>query len=138
MKKNKFSLYFVFISFFTLSTVFISLVQKSYFNLLKPQNEVKNNALLKEINPNLDLSIISEIESRDKNNEEDFDFSILDQKAKPTLIPTLAPTITPKVTPKITPKVTPTPIDESVSILESDSNISDELNTDTPLDELIY
>jgi len=89
MKNNRFSLYFVFVSFFTLATVFIYLVQKSYFNLLKPQNQVKNNALLKEINPSLDLSIISEIESKNKNLGDNFDFSILDPKAKPTATPTL-------------------------------------------------
>lgn len=93
MKNNRFSLYFVFVSFFTLTTVFIYLVQKSYFNLLKPQNEVKNNALLKEINPNLDLSVISEIESRSKNTQENFDFSILDPKTKTTPTQTPTPTL---------------------------------------------
>jgi len=77
MKKNKITSYFVFISFLTFVTVFFSIVQKSYFNYIKPQTLVENNALLKEINPNLDLSIISTIESKNKNTEEPFDFSII-------------------------------------------------------------
>ena len=100
MKKNKITSYFVFISFLTFVTVFFSIVQKSYFNYIKPQTLVENNALLKEINPNLDLSIISTIESKNKNTEEPFDFSII-KSNKPgsvTPVPTvriLEPTVTP-------------------------------------------
>lgn len=120
MKKNKFSLYFIIISFFSLITVFIFLVQKSYFNLLKPQKEVENNALLKEINPDLDLSIISEIESRDKNSQDNFDYSILDPKAEPSLEPT-----------PIT-----TPVEEQTSTLdESNPDLLDQVNMDETLDE---
>ena len=82
MKKNRITLYFIFISFLTFVTVFISIVQKSYFNFKKPQILVENNSLLKEINPNLDLSIISTIESKNKNTEEPFDFSIIKSNKK--------------------------------------------------------
>jgi hypothetical protein len=102
MKNNKFSLYFILISFFTFITVFIFLIQKSYFNLLKPQRQVENNALLNEIDPNLDLSIISEIELKNKNIEENFDFSIL--------------------------YVTPTPISNLNEELDSSSDLDQGLN----------
>ena len=121
MKKNNFSLYFIFISFFTLSTVFVYLVQKSYFNLLEPQNQVKNNALLKTINPDLDLSVMSEIESRNKNTEDNFDFSILNPK--PTLEPTLEPTLKPTLKPTLEPT------------LEQSSTSSDQTNTDETLNQ---
>lgn len=70
MTKNKISSYFVFLSILTFLTILFSIIQKSYFNLKKPQEIVENNALLKEINPNLDLSIISTIESKNKNINE--------------------------------------------------------------------
>jgi len=77
MNKNKFSSYFIFISILTFLVIFISIVKKSYFNFKKPQDLVENNALLKEINPNLDLSVLSTIESKNKNIDENFDFSII-------------------------------------------------------------
>ncbi|MDD4026634.1 MAG: hypothetical protein PHO75_00410 [Candidatus Shapirobacteria bacterium] len=77
MKKNKLSSYFIFISFITFLTIFLSIVQKSYFSLKKPQNIVEKNALLKEISPNLDLFVISIIESKGKNTDDNFDFSII-------------------------------------------------------------
>lgn len=53
------------------------MVQKSYFNLVKPQESVVNDSLLKEFNPNLDLSVLSLIESKNKNIDDNFDFSII-------------------------------------------------------------
>ena len=84
MKKNKLSSYFILISFITFLTVFLSIVQKSYFNFIKPQKLVEKNTLLKEINPNLDLSVISTIEERNKNTDDNFDFSIIKSGKKTT------------------------------------------------------
>lgn len=113
MKKSRFSFYFVFVSFFTFITIFISIVQKSYFSLLKPQQDVENNALLKDINPNLDLSVLSEIEARDKNTEDNFDFSILKPVPSDTVTPTIIPTSEPVSTTSSNQtninKISPTP-----------------------------
>ena len=87
MKKNKLSSYFIFVSFITFLTIFLSIVQKSYFNFTKPQKLVEKNALLKEISPNLDLSIISTIEEKNKNTNENFDFSIITSGKKTTATP---------------------------------------------------
>lgn len=98
MKKNKITSYLVFLSFLTFVTIFFSIVQKSYFSFKKPQTLVENNALLKEINPNLDLSVVSTIESKDKNTEEPFDFSII-KSSKP-----IEDAITPiQIEPTVTP-----------------------------------
>ena len=91
MKKTKISLYFVSISFLTLLTIFILIVQKSYFSFITPQKLIENDALLNDFSPNLDLTVISIIESKNKNIDESFDFSII--KSNQTLN-----------------KVTPTPI----------------------------
>lgn len=64
MRKINFSVYFIVISVFTLITLFVIIVQSSYSNLIKPLNQV-NNIKLTPIDPNLDLSVISEIEKRD-------------------------------------------------------------------------
>ena len=103
MKKNKLTSYFVFVSFLTFVTIFFSIIQKSYFNFKKPQEVVKNNDLLKEINPNLDLSIISTIESKNKNIEEFFDFSIIKSTKTSTITPTPEPIPQPTLEPTITP-----------------------------------
>ena len=88
MKKNKISSYFIFISFFTFLTVFLSIIQKSYFSFTAPQKSVKNNTLLDNFDPTLDLAIISTIESRNKNTDESFDFSII--KSNQSITPTPA------------------------------------------------
>jgi len=77
MKKSKISFYFIFISLFTLLTIFFSIVQKSYFNYITPQKLVEKDNLLSDFNPNLDLTIISTIESKNKNIDESFDFSTI-------------------------------------------------------------
>ncbi|MDD2224648.1 MAG: hypothetical protein PHP97_00600 [Candidatus Shapirobacteria bacterium] len=109
MKKSKISLYFVFISFLTLLTIFFSIVQKSYFSFITPQKLVENDAILNSFNPNLDLTVISTIESKNKNIDESFDFSII--KSNQTLnkaISTPTATITPRVTENPTPNKTAT------------------------------
>lgn len=64
MIKNKLSVYFVFISVFTVVTGFTLIVQKSYSNLIGPSQKISTEHLLKKINPVLDTDIIKEIESR--------------------------------------------------------------------------
>ena len=86
MKKNKFSLYFVFISILTFLTIFIAIVQKSYFNLKNPQKIVEENQELNDFNPNLDLSVLSLIESKDKNINESFDFSTVKSGQSPVAL----------------------------------------------------
>jgi len=71
MKKTKFSTYFVFISFFTLATILVVIIQKSYANLIDPINKVSNPSLGKVINPELDLEIIEEIAIKPVNFNED-------------------------------------------------------------------
>lgn len=99
MTKNKFSSYFIFVSFLTFLVIFVSIIQKSYFNFRKPQTLVENNNLLKEINPNLDLSILSTIESKNKNINEAFDFSTIRPITVMTGTPTPQPTIIPVSSP---------------------------------------
>lgn len=103
MKKTKISFYFVFISFFTLLTIFFSIVQKSYFSFITPQKIIENDSLLNDFNPNLDLTVISTIESKNKNIDELFDFSIIKSNQasnKNTPTPTIAPQITENPTSK--------------------------------------
>lgn len=63
MKKTNFSVYFIFIAFFSFATIFISIVQNSYQNLMKPVNQVKDEKI-EPINTKLDIDVISQIESR--------------------------------------------------------------------------
>jgi len=86
MNKNKISYYFIFISFFTFLTIFVSIVQKSYSSLITPQKIVADDTLLNNFNPTLDLTIISAIESKNKNTDESFDFSII--KSNQSVAPT--------------------------------------------------
>ena len=88
MKKNKISFYFIFISLLTFLTVFFSIIQKSYFSFTTPQKSVENNTLLTNFDPNLDLTIISTIESKNKNTDESFDFSIIKSNKSITPTPT--------------------------------------------------
>lgn len=93
MKKTKISFYFVFISFFTFLTILFSIIQKSYFNFVTPKKLVDNDTLLTNFDPNLDLTIISTIEAKNKNIDEAFDFSIIKSNQKQAEV-TLTPTIT--------------------------------------------
>lgn len=77
MTKNKLSVYFIFIAIFSFLTIFSSIIQKSYFNLVNPVREVESNKSLKPIDPGLDLDIIKEIESRPENiDTEPLNFSL--------------------------------------------------------------
>lgn len=72
MTKVKFSFYFLFISVLTLLTILIILAQNSYANLVTtPKSNVESNTLLSDLNPNLDLDVLTEIENRPEssNNE---------------------------------------------------------------------
>lgn len=64
MKKNKLAGYFVFISLFTVLTVLIFIIQKSYSNLMKPINTAKSSSLTKPIDPNLDIETLNLIEQK--------------------------------------------------------------------------
>ena len=128
------SFYFVFVSFFTFLTIFFSIVQKSYFSFINPQKIIENDTLLNDFNPNLDLTVISIIESKNKNTDEPFDFSIIKSNQalnKITLTPTpeitenlnsketfiemeAAPTLTP-TTPTPTPTPTPQATEDQTS-----------------------
>jgi len=88
MEKTKISSYFIFISFFTFLTVFLSIIQKSYFSFTAPQKSVENDALLDNFDPTLDLTIVSTIESKNKNIDESFDFSIIKSNQSTTPTPT--------------------------------------------------
>jgi len=88
MNKNKISSYFIFISFFTFLTVFLSIVQKSYFSFTTPQKLVEDDELLNSFDPTLDLTIVSTIESKNKNTDESFDFSIIKSNQSITPTPT--------------------------------------------------
>lgn len=130
MKKNKFSLYFVFISILTFLTIFIAIVQKSYFNLKNPQKIVEENQELNDFNPNLDLSVLSLIESKDKNINESFDFSTVKSGQSPVATPTPdSSTKSAKLipTPTTATKAVVTPVDKTEEIAPLG-----ELNEDTP------
>jgi hypothetical protein len=82
MTKNKLSIYFIFISIFSFLTIFISIAQKSYFNLVNPVKEVNSNKLLTPIDPNLNLDVIKDIEKRQENIEyESLNFSLNNNNA---------------------------------------------------------
>jgi hypothetical protein len=82
MKKNKLSIYFIFISIFSFLTIFTIIVQKSYFNLVNPTKEVESNKLLTPIDPNLNLEIIDKISNRPENIENgSINFSAFDDIA---------------------------------------------------------
>lgn len=70
MKKTKLSSYFVFIAFFTLITILVAIIQKSYANLIDPINKVANISDSKIIDPQLDLDIIEDIEKKPLNFDE--------------------------------------------------------------------
>lgn len=65
MKKNKLSTYFIFISIFTVVTLFMLIVQRSYSNLVGPLKKIDSSRFLSPINPQLDLEVISNIEKRE-------------------------------------------------------------------------
>ncbi len=88
MLKNKFSVYFIFISIFTVTTIFILIVQKSYSNLVGPSEQINTSKLLNKINPNLDTGIIKEIQNRPESLDSDAINFIIDTSSV-TPIPTV-------------------------------------------------
>lgn len=81
MNKNKLSIYFAFISILSFLTFFISIVQKSYFNLVNPTKAVESNKFLAPISPELNLEVINYIELRPEN----IDDSLLNFSLEQTL-----------------------------------------------------
>jgi hypothetical protein len=69
MQKSKLSLYFIFIVIFSFIAIFFTIVQKSYSNLIGPIQKVQQSNLTKPITPQLDTSIIDQIEKRPEYNE---------------------------------------------------------------------
>lgn len=67
MKKTKISTYFLFISIFTLVTILVTIIQKSYSNLIGPINKIQTSSYEKIIGTDLDLEILDEIEMRPVN-----------------------------------------------------------------------
>lgn len=65
MKKNKISSYLIFISFFTVVTVFVLIMQKSYDNLIAPTRQTQVADTSKGINPELDLGVIDQIKNKE-------------------------------------------------------------------------
>lgn len=85
MTKNKISLYFIFISIFTAITGFSLIVQKSYSNLIGPTQNIDTSKLLNKIDPNLDTSIIQEIQNRPEiSDSEEINFIIDTQSLSPS------------------------------------------------------
>jgi len=69
MTKNKFSKYFIFITFLTAFTIFFIIFHRSYSNLVKPLNQVQTSNLLKPIDPKIDQKTVEEINKREELNE---------------------------------------------------------------------
>jgi len=92
MIKNKLSIYFIFISLFTVITIFTSIVQKSYSNLIGPSQETNADQLLNKINPNLDTSVIDDIKNRPESLDTgEFNFVPSDISPTPTTTDDLNP-----------------------------------------------
>lgn len=64
MSKNKISNYLLLVSILTFVALFFFLVERSYDNLMKPINSVKQSTIIKPIDPNLDVSALEIIEAR--------------------------------------------------------------------------
>ncbi|MDD4135630.1 MAG: hypothetical protein PHN66_01000 [Candidatus Shapirobacteria bacterium] len=127
MKKIKMSFYFVFVSFFTFLTIFFSIVQKSYFSFITPQKIIEKDSLLSDFSPNLDLTVISTIESKNKNTDEPFDFSIIKPKQtlnKTTPTPTIAPDDQGSVETITETEITPTPTLTSITAPQTEAATS--------------
>ncbi len=92
MIKNKLSVYFVFISVFTVITGFTLIVQKSYSNLIGASQKISTEHLLKKINPVLDTDIIKEIESRPESLDSG-EFNFINEPTITTDAVTPIPTI---------------------------------------------
>lgn len=71
MKKNKISSYLIFISIFSVLTIFALIMQKSYDNLVVPSKQVQVIDIGKDITSELDLSVIDQIKNRQHINPSD-------------------------------------------------------------------
>lgn len=69
MNKSRISFYFIFIGFFTLITILLTIVQASYNNLTNPSKQIEANKFLDPLNPVLDSEIIGEINKRQDLSE---------------------------------------------------------------------
>ena len=108
MNKSKISFYFIFIAFFTLLSIFITIVQVSYSNLTNPIKQIEADKYLEPLDPVLDSEIIQEIEKRqaldengtiiinslNPNNNENTNNISPEASATPTLNVTIQPTPT--------------------------------------------
>lgn len=101
MIKSKISFYFIFVAFFTFITIFLTVVQSSYNNLINPVKQAEDNKLLEPLDPQLDVDIILEIESRQDYSQTGKEIIINSEKGAKT-------SVTPSVS--ITPTITNTPI----------------------------
>lgn len=61
---KKLSKYLLFVSLVTLFTILVVVVQKSYDRIMKTQTKITGDIIIQPINPNLDTSILEEIEKR--------------------------------------------------------------------------
>jgi len=75
MKKSKLSFYFVFIAFFTFISIFFTIVQTSYSNLIGPVKKVQESSLIKPINPKLDTDILDQIQNRPDYQDDNINLS---------------------------------------------------------------
>jgi len=64
VKKNKYSRYFLILAVTTFLAIFVLIAQKSYDSLMKATVEAKKSNLIVPIDPNLDLTILDQIEKR--------------------------------------------------------------------------
>lgn len=71
MKKTKISSYLIFISVFTVLTVFVLVMQKSYNNLIAPTKQAQISDTGKGINPELDRSAIDIMKAKQHINPSD-------------------------------------------------------------------
>ena len=108
MNKSKISFYFIFIAFFTFLSVFTTIIQVSYSNLINPVKQVEADKYLDPLNPVLDSEIIQEIEKRqaldengtiiinslNPNNSEVTNIISTEASATPTLNKTTQPATT--------------------------------------------
>jgi len=84
MKKNKISSYFLFISIFTLITIFLFIIHRGYSKLIDPVRQVQTGNLSKPLDPVIKLDILEKIKQKQE--------FLPDDLSVPT--PTLTPTLT--------------------------------------------
>ena len=65
MKRNNAINYYIFVAVLTCISLFFTIVQKSYNNLIGPQAKVNANQELAPINPAIDKTVFDEIQKRE-------------------------------------------------------------------------